>query len=67
MLKEYLQSHGIGYIEKLVDMDEQAREEMSAVSGGFQGVPFVVIDTKEGRETVVGFDKARINRLLNLK
>ncbi len=66
MLKEFLQDHGIGYTEKLVDVDELAREEMAAASGGFLGVPFMVIDTEAGRQTVIGFDKAKISEFLHL-
>ncbi len=66
MLKEFLQSHNVEFTEKLVDQDDVARDEMMAASGGFLGVPFVVINKDNNTETVVGFDKARISQLLQI-
>ncbi len=67
MLKGYLEEKNVDYTEKLVDQDDAARDEMTKVSGGFMGVPFTVI-TKEGgdKETVIGFDKNKLNSLLGL-
>ena len=65
MLKDYLNEKQIVFTEKLVDMDENAKEEMSGVSNGFFGVPFIVITKDDGtRETVVGFDKGKIDSIL---
>lgn len=66
MLKDYLSEKGISYTEKMVDTDEAAREEMMAVSGGFLGVPFTMVMKDGSRETVIGFDKGKINSLLGL-
>ena len=67
MLKKYLGEKGIAFTEKLVDQDEAAREEMSASSGGFLGVPFTVITKEDGtKETVMGFDKGKIDSLLGI-
>lgn len=67
MLKDYLKEKSISFVEKLVDQDEAARDAMTADSGGFLGVPFTVIIKDDGsKETVVGFDKNRINSTLNL-
>ncbi len=63
-LKDYLDDRGISYEEKLIEQDEQARKEMMAVSGGFMGVPFVVFDKDGEKQTVVGFDQAKIDKLL---
>jgi glutaredoxin 3 len=65
MLKDYFASRNILFTEKLVDLDDKAKEEMAATSGGFLGVPFTVI-TKDGgtKETVVGFDKGRLDSLI---
>jgi len=66
MLKEYLDEKNIKYQEKHVDQDDVAKEEMMKESGGFLGVPFTVI-TKDGEnQTVVGFDKNRINTILGI-
>lgn len=65
MLKDYLIQKNVIFTEKLVDQDESAREEMSAASGGFLGVPFSVIIKDGGeKETVVGFDKGKFDQLL---
>jgi len=67
MLKKYLDEKSIKYEEKLVDQDDAAKEEMMKDSGGFLGVPFTVI-TKDGgaKETVLGFDKNKINEVLGI-
>lgn len=68
MLKEYLSEKNIPYIEKMVDFDEAARNEMMNESGGFLGVPFVVILKDDNqKERVIGFDRGRINNILNIK
>lgn len=67
MLKTYLDNKQITYHEKLVDQDDQAREEMMKASGGFLGVPFTVIEKSDGtKETIVGFDQGRLNSLVGL-
>lgn len=67
MLKDYLKSKGADYVEKVVDQDESAREEMSAKSGGFLGVPFTVIAKDGGEEEkVLGFDKGKIDSILGV-
>jgi len=66
MLKDYFSEKSIAYTEKMVDTDEAAREEMMAVSGGFLGVPFTLVMKDGSKETVIGFDKGKINSLLGL-
>ncbi len=67
MAKDYLTEKGVAFEEKLVDQDETARQEMASISGGFLGVPFLVIEKDDGtKETVVGFDKGRIDQILRL-
>ena len=67
MLKDYLDEHKISYAEKLVDQDDAAREEMMRESGGFLGVPFMVV-AKDGaeKETIIGFDKGKVNQIFGL-
>ena len=68
MLKDYLEEKGITYTEKMVDLDEAAKAEMSGLSGGFFGVPFTLVTFDDGRrETVVGFDKGKIDSFINLQ
>ncbi|MFZ3301543.1 MAG: glutaredoxin domain-containing protein [Microgenomates group bacterium] len=65
MLKDFFLSKNLAFEEKLVDQDENAKNEMAAVSGGFLGVPFTVI-TKDNGEvlTVIGFDKGKLEQVL---
>jgi glutaredoxin-like YruB-family protein len=61
-LKSYLNRNNIRYTEIDVSRDEDAAGEMVRRSGQ-QGVPQTLI----GGEMVVGFDKTRINRLLEIQ
>lgn len=67
MLKDYLAESGIPFENVFVDQDEVARTEMTQDSGGFLGVPFTVITKDDGaKETVLGFDKKKIDEVLDL-
>ena len=67
MLKDYLSENGISYTEKMVDLDDDAKDEMLEESGGFLGVPFALFMKDDGtKETVVGFDKGRLEKILGL-
>ena len=67
MLEDYLKEKNFAYTERLVDTDEAAKAEMIASSGGFLGVPFVIISLDNGvKETVLGFDKGKINSVLKI-
>jgi glutaredoxin len=67
MLKNYLGEKNIPFTEKMVDLDEAAKEEQSTLSGGFLGVPFIMITKDDGtKETVVGFDKGKLNSVLGI-
>ncbi len=68
MLKDYLNSKNFKYVEKLVDLDEAAKEEMMASSGGFLGVPFTTVLLDNGsKETILGFDKGKFNKVLGIQ
>lgn len=68
MLKSYLSEKAITFTEKLIDQDQQTQEEMAGISGGFLGVPFTVIEKSDGtKETVIGFDKNRINSIVGIQ
>jgi len=61
MLKDYLSQKGVLFEEKLVDQDEKAREEMINISGGFLGVPYLVVIDEKGQEfKVIGFDQGKL-------
>ncbi len=60
-LKDYLRNHGIQFRDIDVSRDEKAAAEMVKRSGQ-QGVPQSIIDG----QVIVGFDRNRIDRLLNI-
>lgn len=67
MLKSYLTEKGVSFTEKLTDLDQSTQEEMVALSDGFLGVPFTVIEKPDGTsEKIVGFDKNKINSILSI-
>ncbi len=57
-VKEYLTDKGVSFTEKNVSVDAAARKEL--MKKGIMAVPVVEIDG----ETVVGFDRDRIEDLL---
>jgi len=59
-LAEYLTSKGVEFARKDIMIDEEAREEL--IKLGVRATPALVV----GDEVLVGFDKARIDALLNL-
>lgn len=64
--KEYLDSRGIKYVNVFVDQDAKAAEEMVKISQQM-GVPFTVIVHEDGsKDTILGFDKEKINSSLGL-
>ncbi len=60
-LKMFLKEHNIEFEDIDVAQDEKARDEMVKKTGQM-GVPVIDIDG----EIVVGFDKEKISKLLNL-
>lgn len=66
MLMDFLDEKNISYTKKLVDQNDEAREEMTKVSGGFLGVPYTVVEMEGKQEKIVGFDKKKLNEVLNL-
>jgi len=61
-LKEYLKERGFDFEDIDVASNKEALEEMSQKSGQMS-VPVVDI----GGEMIVGFDKEKINKLLNIQ
>ncbi len=61
-LKEFLKEHNIEFEDIDVTQDEAAQKEMIEKSGQM-GVPVIEIDG----EIVVGFDRGKIIKLLNIK
>jgi glutaredoxin len=62
MTKDYLTAHNIEFTDKDVSTDLEARQEMIDKSGQM-GVPQTVIDD----ELVIGFDKPKLDELLDIK
>lgn len=60
LAKNYLEEKGVSYTEKNVQTDKEARQEL--MNMGHMGVPVVVIDGEE----IVGFDKDKIESVLNV-
>lgn len=60
--KQYLWTRGIRFTDVDVSHDAHAARDMERMSGQ-QGVPVIRIDS----HTVVGFDRPKIDRLLNLQ
>ena len=61
-VKNFLRKHGVRYSEVDVASDQSAAQSMVSKSGQ-QGVP----QTEINGEMVIGFDQAKLNRLLELK
>ena len=60
--KKYLQSRQVEYVECNIEMDEVALAECKALTND-EVVPVI---TADGKEYVLGFDKAKIDALLGL-
>ena len=61
MLKGYLQSKNISYMEKHADQDENIAKELFEQSGQL-GVPFTIIEKDDGsEERILGFDRPSID------
>lgn len=62
VVKQHLKKHNIRYKEVDITKDSHAARDMVRRTGQ-QGVPVTLINNRP----VVGFDKEKINRLLNIK
>lgn len=60
--KRYLKEHKIRFKEVDVSKDQKAAIDMQR-RAGTTGVPVILVNNRP----IVGFDKAKINRMLNLK
>jgi glutaredoxin len=67
MLKGYLNDKGIKYDVKMADEDQAIAQELYEKSGQL-GVPFTIITDEDGKEeSILGFDRHKIDTLLELK
>lgn len=62
MLKDYLKEHGFKYKDIDVSKDHKKAEEMIEKSGQM-GVPVADIDG----EIIIGFNKEKVKKILNIK
>jgi len=62
VVKQHLKKHKIRFKEIDITKDERAARDMVRRTGQ-QGVPVTLINNRP----IVGFDKEKINRLLNIK
>ncbi len=62
-LKRYLKEKNIKYKDVDVSRDSSALIDMQKRTGGSTGVPVTLINN----QPVIGFDKIKINKLLNIK
>jgi glutaredoxin-like YruB-family protein len=58
MMKDYLKSKNVDFVEKNVSTDADARKELMAM--GHMGVPVTLIDGNE----IVGYDTNKVDALL---
>ena len=59
--KQYLDKLGVSYVEKDIEADKEAYDELLEKNGGsFQGVPVTDIDG----EIILGFDRTKIDSVL---
>lgn len=58
--KQYLNENNIEFIEKNINKDMEARNQL--IKMGHMGVPVILVDDEE----VVGFDKVKLDDLLGL-
>jgi len=62
MVKEYLTEKGFDFEDYDVSINLEKRQEMMDLTGGQMGVPVIAID----KDVVLGFDRARIDMLLDI-
>jgi len=60
-VKEFLSAHGVAFTALDVAQDPEALADLQAATGR-QATPVIMI----GEEVVIGFDRGRLQRILNL-
>lgn len=67
MLKAFLQSQNIPYTDRNVADDDKAASEMQQLVPGTMSVPVVVFNKgKEDQEIQIGYDQAKVEKVLGL-
>jgi len=65
MLRSYLSSKEIKYDVKMADEDQAIARELYEKSGQL-GVPFTIIEQDGKEEKILGFDRPKIDSILDL-
>ncbi len=65
LVKQYLDGNNITYTDINVGEDEEAGKKMVEKSGQ-QGVPVIIIEKNGKEEILVGFQKSKLNEILNI-
>lgn len=63
MVKDFLKEHGVEFEDINLNDHPEKVPELIEKTNGRQGVPVIIIDD----EVVIGFDKEKISRLLEIK
>ncbi|MCL1929565.1 glutaredoxin family protein [Candidatus Saccharibacteria bacterium] len=63
-LKDWLSERGVKFEYHFIDVDYKKAKEMFEVSGGQTAVPFSTIEHDGELEKIVGFDRAKFNKIL---
>jgi len=64
---QWLDIKSISYKNVVVDEAEDGMEQlMKATDGAFQTTPFTLIETDDGKQTVAGFDRGKLQSILGL-
>lgn len=67
MLRGYLNDKNIDYNVKMADEDQDIARELYEKSGQL-GVPFTIVTKEDGsEEKILGFDRAKIDEVLEIK
>lgn len=67
MLRGYLNDKNIDYNVKMADEDQNIARELYEKSGQL-GVPFTIVTKEDGsEEKILGFDRAKIDEVLEIK
>ena len=67
MLKGYLTDKGVEFDVKMADEDQAIAQELYEKSGQL-GVPFTVVTDEDGKEeAILGFDRNKVDEVLELK
>ena len=66
LAKQYFDEKNVEYEDIDVSSDEKAQEEMISKSKQM-GVPVIIINKDDKENVIIGFDKNKINELLEIK